>query len=206
LLATWQYELGRTAALPIDFQSGAATWPAWPGFAKLWSQLAVWAAPAALASDRRLEAQRLREGTLVELETGRDSPGPFVLRIPDSGDVPLRRTGRRTFSAIVPNLRPGLQPVRLVSGEGVTPAEQAIDLFVPASSTSGREYRRNGPNLALLEQVAALTGGAVAPEPAALFAARAGIKRHTIPLAGVLIPLALGFLLGDIACRRLGHL
>src|SRR5437667_117888 len=45
LLATWQYELGRTAALPIDFQAGGAAWPTWRGFAKLWSQLAMWAAP-----------------------------------------------------------------------------------------------------------------------------------------------------------------
>src|SRR5262249_53757826 len=37
LLATWQYELGRVAVLPMDFQSGAAAWPTWRGFAKLWS-------------------------------------------------------------------------------------------------------------------------------------------------------------------------
>src|SRR5207244_12425929 len=42
LLATWQYELGRTAALPIDFQAGGAAWPTWRGVAKLWSQLTMW--------------------------------------------------------------------------------------------------------------------------------------------------------------------
>jgi hypothetical protein len=35
ILSTWQYGLGRAAALPLDFQAGAAGWAAWPGFAKL---------------------------------------------------------------------------------------------------------------------------------------------------------------------------
>jgi Ca-activated chloride channel homolog len=45
LLATWQYELGRVAVLPVDFQSGAAEWAGWEGFGKLWSQLVLWAMP-----------------------------------------------------------------------------------------------------------------------------------------------------------------
>ena len=45
LLATWQYELGRVAVLPVDFQSGAAEWAGWDGFGKLWSQLVLWALP-----------------------------------------------------------------------------------------------------------------------------------------------------------------
>src|SRR5207245_1750518 len=106
LLATWQYELGRVAALPIDFQAGGASWPAWRGFAKLWSQLAMWAAPRGLVTDRRLEARRLPEGTLV---------------------------------------RPG---------------------------------------------------------PADILAARAGTGRERRPLEGWLVPLALGFLLADVATRR----
>jgi Ca-activated chloride channel homolog len=45
LLATWQYELGRVAVLPVDFQSGAAEWAGWDGFGKLWTQLVLWAMP-----------------------------------------------------------------------------------------------------------------------------------------------------------------
>jgi hypothetical protein len=45
LLATWQYELGRVAVLPVDFQSGASEWAGWDGFGKLWSQLVLWAMP-----------------------------------------------------------------------------------------------------------------------------------------------------------------
>ena len=51
MLATWQYELGRVAVLPLDFQAGAAAWAAWGGFGRLWTQLVHWAAPRALASE-----------------------------------------------------------------------------------------------------------------------------------------------------------
>ena len=59
LLATWQYELGRVAVLPADFQSGAAEWAGWDGFGKLWSQLVLWAMPpAAEAAEETEQAGR----------------------------------------------------------------------------------------------------------------------------------------------------
>jgi Mg-chelatase subunit ChlD len=205
LLATWQYELGRAAVLPVDFQAGAAEWPAWEGFGKLWSQLVLWAAPQGLPSDRRLEARRLREGTLVQLETADDVPGPFVLRLPQAGDVPLRQTGARTFSAIVPDLRAGMQSALFVSHDGERLVEERVELMVPATFACGREHRAGGPDLQLLQRVAQLTGGAMAPEPQAIFAARPGFKRHAIPLGALLIPLALACVLADIAVRRLAR-
>lgn len=202
LLATWQYALGRVAVLPVDFHAGGARWPLWPGFGKLWAQLALWAAPAGLSSDRRLEARRLREGTLLRLETVADGAGPFVLRIASVGDVPLRQTGRRTFSAVVPQLGAGVHPALLVSGSAPAVVSEPIGLVVPASADSGREYRVRAPNRALLAEVAALTGGALDPEPAALVAARSGVTREKVPMTGLLVPLTLALLLADIALRR----
>ncbi|MGH7893950.1 MAG: VWA domain-containing protein, partial [Candidatus Binatia bacterium] len=202
LLATWQYELGRVAVLPVDFQAGAAAWPIWSGFGKVWSQLVLWAAPGGLASDHHLEARRVRAGTLLRLETVSDEPGPFVLRLP-SGDVRLRQTGRRIFSAIVPNLGAGMHPAILVSGREPAAVAESVEFMIPPTSDSGREYRTGAPNVALLRRVAALTGGAVAPEPTAVLAARPGVRREVIPLAAILVPLALAFLLADIALRRL---
>ncbi len=199
ILATWQYELGRVAVLPLDFQGGAASWAAWNGFGALWTQLVRWAAPAGLASDRRLEARRLRSGTLVRLETVGDDSGPYTLRFPSGAEAPLRQTGRRSFSAVVPNLRAGLQSVLLLGRDPALP--QQIDLMVPASADSGREFRARGPNVRLLEQLARLTGGAVDPEPGAILAARPGVTRARTPLAPVLVPLVIALLLVDIALR-----
>jgi hypothetical protein len=202
LLATWQYELGRVAVVPLDFQGGAAAWPTWRGFAKLWTQLAEWAAPRGLATDRHLEATRRRDGTRITLDTVSDTSGPFSLRLNGTSDVALRQTGPRTFAATVPNLRPGLHPVVLIAGDAM-PNEEHVDLLVPATAESGRELRSSDPNLTLLHEVARTTGGALEPEPVSVLAARPGVRHETIPLDWLLLPLAILLVLGDIAIRRL---
>src|SRR5262249_15842214 len=106
--------------------------------------------------------------------------------------------GGRVFAALVPGLEPGLYSGTLVGGV----REESVDLAVPAHSASSREQRSSTPNLALLEQAAALTGGQVAPSPGALLAARPGIVRRRGALDAVLIPLALALILVDVALRR----
>jgi Mg-chelatase subunit ChlD len=199
LLATWQYELGRAAVLPLDFQAGAAGWAAWGGFAKLWAQLVLWAIPPGLPAEYHLEAAPERAGTLVRLRTVADVPGPFALRLAGHQEVALHQTARRTFAALVPTLPPGRHPGTLASPWG---SDEAVDLLVPSGHVSGREQRVAGPNRALLERVAALTGGRVDPTPDELLAARPGIRREAVPLDLLLIPLALVLLLADVAARR----
>ena len=201
LLATWQYELGRTAALPVDFQAGGAAWPTWRGFAKLWSQLVLWAAPRGLAADRHLEAQRLREGTWLRLETVGDDAGPFLLRVPGAGEIVLRPTGRRTASALVAGLAPGVHAATLAAGG----REDPVEVVVPAHSPSGRELRAPAPNRALLERVATLSGGRVGAEPRDILTPRPGTGRERVALEGWIIPLALALILGDVAARRLAR-
>ena len=129
LLATWQYELGRVAVVPLDFQSGAAEWAGWEGFGTLWSQLVLWTLPPpAEAATRPLD-------------------------------------------------------------------DEAV----------GRELRTVGPNLPLLRQLAAATGGALDPAPDALLAARPGVEHEAVPLAPFLVPLVILAVLGDIAFRQLGR-
>jgi Ca-activated chloride channel homolog len=202
LLATWQYELGRVAAVPMDFQAGAASWPTWRGFAKLWSQLAMWAIPQGLAADRHVTARRVRDGALVGLATVDDEPGPFRLRVRDTGDdVVLHPVGRRHFAALVAGLGPGVHPAVLADGG----REDDVDVVVPADASSGREQRAAGPNVALLARVAALTGGRMDPAPGEVVAARAGVRREATPLDGFLVPLVLALFLADVAARRLGR-
>jgi Mg-chelatase subunit ChlD len=129
LLATWQYQLGRVAVVPVDFQSGAAEWAGWEGFGTLWSQLVLWTLPP-----------------------------------------------------------PAEAAARPLDDEAV-----------------GRELRTVGPNLPLLRQLAAATGGALDPAPDALLAARPGVEHEAVPLAPFLVPLVILAVLGDIALRQLGR-
>lgn len=201
LLVTWQYELGRVAVVPLDFQGGAAAWSGWRGFSKLWTQLAEWAAPRGLPSDHHVAAVRRPDGTRIVLDTVADDAGPFALHV-NGGDVSLRQVGPRSFAATVPNLRPGLHPA-ILRGPGVMPGTERLDLLVPASAESGRELRRVAPDLTLLRAVAESTGGSVDPEPARVLTARPGVRHETVPLEGLLVPLALLFVLADVAVRRL---
>ena len=205
LLTTWQYELGRVAVVPLDFQGGAAAWPTWRGFTKLWTQLAEWAAPRGLATDHHLEAPRERDGTRVVLDTVRDAAGPFTLRIDGTDDVLLRQIGPRSCAATVANLRPGLHSAVLVEGTraGGSPGDDRIDLLVPATADNSRELRNTEPNLALLRDVTRATGGAVEPAPADVLSARPGVRHETVTLAWLLVPLAIALVLGDVAIRRL---
>lgn len=198
LLATWQVELGRVTAIPVDFQSGAAAWAAWDGFGKLWAQVVRWTMAPALRRDRRLVAARRADGVDVTLETGADDDAPFTLRLADGTDVALRPIAPRRFRGTAPPLPSGAMPVVLQTATGPEP----LALAVPASGSS-RELRAIGVDLPRLTEIARRTGGTVDPAPAAVLAARPGVARAAIPLAGVLIPLAIVALLGDIAMRRL---
>jgi Mg-chelatase subunit ChlD len=202
LLVTWQYELGRVAALPMDFQADAAGWATWPGFGKLWTQLVLWAVPHGLRTDRHLEARRESGGTRIRLTTMADDPGPYLLRVAQVGDVPLRPVGRRTFSAMVAGLRPGPYPASLRTGDGAAAVEETVDLVVPRASGSDREHRAAAPDVALLGRLAALTGGRIGPEPHDVLAARPGVARRIVPLDGLLVPLILALVLADVALRR----
>ena len=200
LLATWQYELGRVAVVPLDFQGGAASWPTWRGFAKLWTQLAEWTAARGLANDHHLEAIRARDGTRITLDTVGDEGGPFTLRLDGAGDVVLRQVGPRSFAATVPNLRPGVHPAVLVGAGG---GSEQLDLLVPATADTARELRTAATNLPLLRAVAAATGGGVESELGTVLAARPGVRHETLALDWLLVPLVLLAVLVDVAIRRL---
>ena len=196
LLSTWQYGLGRVAALPLDFQAGAAGWAAWAGFSKLLTQLALWTAPAGLPSEYALRARHEAAGTRVDLETLGDQPGPFVLRLPRRRSVELRPVGVRRFAALVPHLPPGRLHALVRSGD----VTRRTTLVVPPHTT-GREHRSLGPNDALLARLAAATGGLVSPTPAQVITAAPGTAHATWPLAVLLIPLAIVLTLADVALR-----
>ncbi len=153
----------------------------------------LWAAPHGLAGDRHLEVERRRDGTADPTRDAR----PTATGRSRSG---CRR--RATCCCAPPDAAPSPRPCR-ISGPASTrrcwsrPRARArsrgrSSSWCPPRSASGREARASGRIAALLAQLAALTGGAVDPDPAAIFAARPGVKRERTPLATYLVPLALG--------------
>jgi uncharacterized membrane protein len=198
LLVTWQYELGRVAVLPVDFQAGAARWPGWSGFGTLWAQLAQWASAPGLPDDVALRARQGDGGVVLEVETVEGDPSPVSVTFDDGIAVRLRPTAPRRFAATVSDLDAGLHHVTLQAGR----LRRDVDLMVPARGASPREHRPGPPNVDLLRALADATGGAMDAPPERLLAARPGSEREHVPLDGWLVLVAIGAVLGDVALRR----
>jgi hypothetical protein len=198
LLVTWQYELGRVAVLPVDFQAGAARWPGWSGFGTLWTQLAQWASAPGLPDDLALRARQGDGGVVLEVETVEGDPSPVSVTLEDGSVVRLRPTAARRFAATVSGLDAGLHQVGLQAGR----LKREVALMVPSHGASPREHQPGPPNVDLLRTLADVTGGAMDASPEHLLAARAGSEREHVPLDGWLAAIALLTVLGDVALRR----
>lgn len=198
LLVTWQYELGRVAVLPVDFQAGAARWPGWSGFGTLWAQLAQWASAPGLEDDVALRAGQTDGGVMLEVETVEGEPSPVTVTFADGRAVRLRPTSPRRFAATVGGLSSGAHAVTLQAGH----FRRDVELMVPAHGASPREHQPGPPNVGLLRTLAAVTGGAMDATPERLLAARPGTERERMPLDGWLAALAIVAVLGDVALRR----
>jgi len=198
LLVTWQYELGRVAVLPVDFQAGAARWPGWSGFGTLWTQLAQWAAAPGLADDVSLRARRTGPDVELTVETVEGDPSPVTVTFADGRVLRLRPSGGRTFTATASGLAAGLHHVTLQAGR----LRRDLELMAPAHAASPREHRPGPPNLGLLRTLAETTGGAMDASPARILAARPGTERERVPLDGGLALAAMIAVLADVGLRR----
>ena len=210
VLATWLYGLGRAAAFPFDpAQPEAAGWAAWPGFAKLWSQLVRWAIREEAPWETK-QAVRFRDGTpFLEVQTfddiGEGNLEAQVFTSPErSVTLALTPVAPRVYRAPLPPLAAGKYALLLTRRSGEKTLGQKRDvLSVDRSSdeAASAELARKLPDLELLREIATETGGSLNPSIDEL-AARHGSKRavrHS--LDWLLIPLAAALLLWDIALR-----
>ena len=209
-LATWQYGLGRTAALALDpTQPDAVVWSGWPGFVKLWSQLVRWAIREEAPWETR-QTVRYRDGNpFLEVQTfddvGQSSVTAQVFTAPEhSIDLSLTAVAPRVYRAPLPPLAPGKYALLLTRKSGDQPPVQKRDMLAveaSADEATSAELARKLPDLDLLREVSAATGGSVNPTIDEL-AAHHGARRTKLdPLDLVLIPLALALLVADIAIR-----
>lgn len=222
LLATWQYGLGRSAAWTSDLKGRwGREWVTWDLFPRFATQLVGWTLPApqveGVTAQARLEDDqaviRVEAVEPTSLELGEASragrprnfleitatligpPGASEERI----ELELDQVGAGIYEARAELSEPGTYLVRLGIGEeDKTLGQQTLGLVVPYSP----EYKSNGTDLALLNQLAGLTGGGPLSNPAAAFV-------HNLPAADrareIWVPLLLAVTLLfplDVALRR----
>ena len=222
LLASWQVGLGKAAAFTSDATNRWATpWLGWGGYGDFWARTVRTISRPGANRDAELrvniEGDRLTArldlyGEDDALDTERSVAGKVLAPDGTISDITLRQTGPGTFEADAPATQQGSYILNLFvkqAGAGDARGNAATE-FVAGGATRvpGAELRRFTANRALLESIAAATGGRVLdpanPVAAGLFAdAHRIVSESTRPLRWALLPWLLGLLLLDVANRRL---
>lgn len=219
LLAHWNAGLGQVVVFTSDAGGSSASsewganWLDWPGYQRLWTNIARLAARPGVQRGVRAEATIDGTDLRVTLEAmdthGHPLPGvvaPVTVYGPsgESVQVRLAATAPGMYEARVPMREPGsyvavVKPQR--DGTRMSP------VVTGATAPRGSEYRALAANEPLLAQLASASGGRVLdlwnPEAAALFD-RTGVppREALTPLWPILMPLVIGVFLLDVAMRR----
>jgi Mg-chelatase subunit ChlD len=210
LLAVWQYGLGRVVSFTASLDDDAETWVGWDGFGKLWSQVLHWAVREETPWDYALDVRRVDGQNTLTVRSFTDlDDGVLKARLltgPDRYvDVGMVPQAPREFSARLPNLPAGLYPLTIMQRSGKLSLNQRTELVsIPDKDEEPQEeFDAAQPNLQMLEQLTADTGGAVGAPVRTLVARAAGTRRVDHPLDWLLVPAAMLLFLADVGLRRL---
>ncbi len=211
LLGAWQYGLGRVVAFTASLEDDAETWVGWDGFGKLWSQLVHWAVREQTPWDYALDVHRAEGRTTLTVHAFDDmDDGVLMARLfadPDHPvDVALVPRAPREFTGRLPSLSGGRYPLTLTQRSGNRDVSQRTEVVsVPYRDEEPQEeFESDQPNLALLNELTAATGGALNAPIRTVVGRISGTRRVDHPLDWLLIPAAMLLFLADVGLRRLG--
>lgn len=217
--AQWQYGLGRAVAFTSDATSRWATaWTGWSGFEQFWEQHVRWAMRPSGSANVRVTTEARGDETLLVVEA-LDEGGErlnfarFQARVaaPDgtAQDVELKQVGPGRYETVMATTDAGAYVVSMRyraprDEPGLPPIEGTVQAAVTRPAAD--EFRALETNVALLRQVAALTGGRVLerdPVKDALWSEQ-GLTRpvSTRAIWMTVAVCGLGLFLFDVAVRR----
>jgi Ca-activated chloride channel homolog len=214
LLAHWHYGLGKVAVWTSDSEGlWSADWMLDENGSRIWDQAVRWAMPAPI--DRSLQVSTRVDGeSATIIANSVDHDGLFIDLVDtraeiwhpngNKTDVPLVQMGPGRYEATVPAGGAGLYrvEVRQSRSNGDEVAETS-GFAIPLAP----EFRRQGSNEALLKELASMTGGRAAMDPADVFS-REGMPSMPgwEPLWPYLLAIALVLLPIEVALRRVRSL
>jgi hypothetical protein len=212
LLAAWQYGLGRAVAWTSDASGRwAREWVQWAGFPTFWAQAVRWSITQ--GRDSNLESIVTYGGEQAQVTVdARSSDGRFLNNLTMQGNVvgpegdvvamELQQVAPGRYTGIFTPMDEGAYLVRVT---GTAPAEDTV-----VAQTIGwvlgysPEYRQFSPNLALLQELAVITGGReLGDQPGAAFDHTLQSEPTTRPIWPWLTLLAALLLPVDVGVRRL---
>ncbi|MFM9995985.1 MAG: VWA domain-containing protein [Phycisphaerales bacterium] len=214
LLAHWTVELGRVAAFTSDAHRWAEPWLDWPGYRRMWTQIARIIARPPGTGGLELGTEVRGDTITLRLDAAGESGRPLdLLTVPATVYAPSGAETNITLTQTAPGLYVGETPAR-ESGSYIVAVKPRLgaQLLPPVvggvSVSSGVEYRRLSSNVGLLRRVAEATGGRVLalddPAGAKLFD-RSGLEpsEARTPLWRTLLVWTLLVLMLDVATRRI---
>ncbi len=208
LLASWRVGLGSAAAFTSDAGDlWAADWIAWDEFGKFWAQVLRGLMRPADLRNFPMTVLREREGFRVSVDVSGDAPlrdlgGRLVASGPGGilRSAVLEKDAPAHLTAWIPAREEGpwlLQATVTSQGESISTLSRGM-------SVGARVERIPGPaNYELLEEAARQTGGLVHPAPGDLTTLPLPPQSARNDLWPMLLLLALGAFLGDVAVRRM---
>lgn len=214
VLSHWRVELGQVAAFTSDAGHWASKWIDWPGYRRMWTQLARSIGRSQNASRYSARAEINSDELVLHAERNSGATdGATALSAtvfsPSGSQIPLR----------LAEIAPGVFEARTtVSDEGayiavvrpIMPAGSAAapPIITGASLFAGREWRDLASNDEWLASLAKISGSQVRPldadRPPSLFD-RSSIPPHRsrTPLWPVLLAWIPALFLFDVAVRRI---
>jgi hypothetical protein len=176
LLAHWQQGLGRVVAWTSD-TSGPWTneWRTWPEADRFWQQAVRWTFPEPTRATFPVQAEVVGDQVTLRAQSVRpdgrfgdllDTRVTIVAPDGNARELQLPQTAPGTYSLATTIAAPGAYQARFVQFEGGKPAREEMLGF---TVYGGAEQRSVGINTALLERLAARTGGREITDPAQVF-------------------------------------
>lgn len=210
LLATWQFELGRTAIFAGDPDSmGSLAWIRWNHYAEFWSQLVSWVARQGDAGPFTLRVTNSAQGALrIEAEKADQAPVQNLFcRISgpqQTADIALSQVGASTYRGESLPLAQGKYNLTLMLKAGDT--ERVLlrrEVAAPGvESADAAELRLRPPNRSLMEALAQATGSKYDAKIDQIATHRGAQVIVWQPIESILVPLAAVLLLADVMIRR----
>ncbi len=211
LLAVWQVGLGRSLAWTSDLKGQwAADWLGWDGFPAFSQGLVDTLLPPPTAGRLSLEARAEGGEAVLELfvagDDGRPTPaGAVEGRLLDpagqGASLSFAQVGPGRYRAVAPADAPGVYLAQVAALDAGGQVIGAVSGGVVVSYSP--EYGPGTAGPALLDELAALTGGSVDPAATGLFADAGQAVGRVTEVGLPLLWLALLLVPLDIALRRL---
>lgn len=169
IFASWNHGLGRAAVFTSDAGTRWATaWPDWADYRAFWEQTVRWlmrpSAPANAVARTRIDGDR----AIVELELTREDGGFDLVTQPEGAlvapdgtlrSLPVEQVGAGRWRGEFAIEESGSYLANFALSEDELGRRASV--FTAVDAPYAREFRTTGANRALLEEVAARTGGRV---------------------------------------------